>query len=187
VLAARPLGLGAKLAKAAGLLAVLVAVVAGGPLVDAALLAPAGPALQVTSAVRLAPLGGWRLAAIQEGGRPALLTRGSGSLAVLSIATGLDQRQLADAYMREYLAPASANLVVTEAELVSLGPDRLARRFAYRGRFEGPDRHGGLAGEVTTVVSPLGSGVVFDAWAEADVYPYERGDAGVMVARAVVG
>jgi hypothetical protein len=97
---------------------VLVAVVAGGPLVDAALLAPAGTPLQVTPAVRLAPLGGWRLAATQRGGRPALLTRGSGSLAVLSVATGVDQRELADAYVREYLAPASANLVVTAAQLV---------------------------------------------------------------------
>jgi hypothetical protein len=39
------------------------------------------------------------------------------------------------------------------------------------------------AGEVTTLVSSLGTGVVFDAWAEADVYPYERGDARAMVAR----
>ena len=151
MLAARPLGFGPKLAKTAGLLGVLAVVVAGGPLVDA-----------------------------------ALLTRGSGSLAVLSVATGVDQRELADAYVREYLAPASANLVVTAAELVPLGRSRLARRFAYRGQFEGAKRRGGLAGEVTTLVSPLGTGVVFDAWAEADVYPYERGDARAMVARAAV-
>ena len=186
MLAARPLGLGPKLAKTAGLLGVLVVVVAGGPLVDAVLLAPAGTPVQVTPAVRLAPLGGWRLAATQQGGRPALLTRGSGSLAVLSVATGVSQRELADAYVREYLAPACANLVVTAPELVPLGRSRLARRFAYRGQFDGAERHGGLAGEVTTLVSPLGTGVVFDAWAEADVFPFERGDARAMVARAVV-
>jgi hypothetical protein len=185
VLAPRPVALGPKLAKAAGLLAVLLAVVLGGPLVDGALLSEAGPPLPVTPDVRLAPLPGWRLAVAQDGQRPALLTRGSGSLAVLSSAGGADPAALVGAYLRERLAPAGADLLVADAEPV-LAAGVVAERVAYRGQFDAGDRHGALAGEVTALVSPAGTSVVFDAWAMADTYPYERQDAAAMIARAQV-
>jgi hypothetical protein len=185
VLAARPVALAPKLAKAAALLAVLLAVVVGGPLVDAALLASGGPVVQVTPEVRLGPLPGWRLAAAQEGQRPALLTRGSGSLQVRSAATGADAASLAIAYLRERLAPISANLVVADGELVPLGAG-LALRVAYRGQFGAGGRRGALAGEVTALVSAAGTGVVFDAWAMDDTYPYERDDVAAMIRRAEV-
>jgi len=175
-----------KLAKAAGLFGVLLAVVLGGPVVDAALLAPAGAAVQVTPDVRLAPLSGWRLVGVQEGARPALLTRGSGNLAVLSLATGAGPQEVAHAYLRDYLAPVSASLVVSAAERVRLASGLEAERLAYRGQFDGGDRGGALAGEVTALVSPRGAGVVFDAWALPDVYPYERGDVRAMIQRAGV-
>jgi len=186
VLAARPVALEPKLAKAAGLLGVLLAVVVGGPLVDAALLSSGGPVVQVTPDVRLAPLPGWRLAGTQQGQRPALLTRGSGSLEVRSAATAAGAAALASGYLRERLAPISANLVVADRELVPLDAG-LALRVAYRGQFGGGGRRGALAGEVTALVSPAGTGVVFDAWATDDTYPYERDDAAAMIRRAQVG
>ena len=185
MLAPRPVALGPKLAKAAGLLGVLLAVVLGGPLVEGALLSEAGPPVQVAPDVRLAPLSGWRLAAAQGGARPALLTRGSGNLAVLEAATGGDTAALLGAYLRERLKPASADLLVGDVEPV-LAAGVVAARVAYRGQFDAADRRGALAGELTALVSPAGTGVVFDAWAMADTYPYERQDAAAMIAHAQV-
>ena len=62
----------------------------------------------------------------------------------------------------------------------------LAERIAYRGQFDAGDRHGALVGEVTALVSAAGTGVVFDAWAMADTYQYERQDAAAMIQRAQV-
>ncbi len=165
---------------------VLLAVVLGGPVVDAALLSSGGPPVEVTPSVRLAPLPGWRLAAAQDGRRPALLTRGSGNLAVLSTPDASDVGALASNYLRDRLAPISANLLVASAEVVPLTAGLLAERIAYRGQFDAGDRHGALAGEVTALVSAAGTGVVFDAWAMADTYQYERQDAAAMIQRAQV-
>jgi hypothetical protein len=180
-----------RLAKTALLLSVLAVVVVGGPLVDAALRVPAGPPLDLAPGVRLAPLSGWRLASAQRDGRPALLTRGSASLAVLSVPAGGPGAggpvALAARYLRARLEPASANLMVGDAEPLLLGGGRLVgARVAYRGDFDGLGRDGALVGEVTAVVSPHGTGVVFDAWALPDIYDYERDDVRAMLERAQV-
>jgi hypothetical protein len=104
---------------------------------------------------------------------------------VLSAAGGGDPAALAGAYLRERLEPASADLLVADARPVLAG-GVVAERVAYRGQFDAGERNGALAGEVTALVSPAGTGVVFDAWAIADTYPYERQDAAAMIARAQV-
>jgi len=172
--------------RAACLLGVLIVVVLGGPLVDAALRVPVGPPLDLAPGVRLAPLSGWRLASPQRGERPALLTRGSGNLAVLSVAGGAGPDALARQYLRAYLEPASANLVVAPAEPVLLPSGLAGARIAYRGDFDGGGRGGPLAGEVTALASARGTAVVFDAWALPDVYDYEREDVRSMIERAEV-
>jgi hypothetical protein len=177
-----------RLLKTACLLGVLAVVVVGGPLVDAALRVPAGPPLDLAPGVRLPPLSGWRLAGPQRDGRPALLTRGSASLAVLSVpAAGAGPGALAGRYLRARLRPASDNLMVSAAEPLLLGQGSLlGARVAYRGDFDGLGRDGALVGEVTAVVSPLGTGVVFDARALPDIYDYERDDVRAMIERTQV-
>ena len=111
-----------------------------------------------------------------------LAPRPVGLASKLAKAAGL----LASNYLRDRLAPISANLLVAGAEVVPLAAGLLAERIVYRGQFDAGDRHGPLAGEVTALVSPAGTGVVFDAWAMADTYQYEREDAAAMVKRAQV-
>jgi hypothetical protein len=175
-----------KFARTAALLGVLAVVVLGGPFVDAALRAPLGAPVQVAPGVLLTPLSGWRLANPQRGQQPALLTRGSGNLAVLSVRGGA-ATALAAAYLRTYLEPASANLIASAPEPVPLGGTRLGVRVAYRGDFDGADHRGPLAGEVTTLPSPEGGGAVFDAWALPEVFDYERDDVRTMIERAELG
>jgi hypothetical protein len=177
-----------KFARTAALLGVLAVVVLGGPFVDAALRVPVGAPVQVTPGVLLTPLSGWRLASQQRGQQPALLTRGSGNLAVLSVRGGGSATALAAAYLRTYLEPASANLIASAPEPVLLGGTRLGVRVAYRGDFDGVDHRGPLTGEVTALPSPEGGGgAVFDAWALPEVFDYERDDVRTMIERAELG
>jgi hypothetical protein len=165
---------------------VLGVIVLGGPLVDAPLRVPAGPPLDLAPGVRLLPLSGWSLARAQFEGRPALLTRGSANLEVLSLPgeEGIDE--LARGYLSEYLEPAAIDVVIEPAEPVLLASGLAGARIAYRGEFDGDDRAGTLAGEVTALVSPRGTGVIFDAFALDSVYDYERDDVRTMIERAEV-
>ena len=193
---ARPAGTATLLA----LLALLGVVVLGGRLLAAALLLRDGRPLRVAPAVRLRPLPGWHLASAQAGTRPGLLTRGSANLAVLATGPRGSADQLAGWYLEHELRPRASATIVWRP----LGPVRAAGRvgagFGYRGEFAGPDRAGPVSGEVVVLAggvaagsgAPAGyggaaGGIVFDAWAPPDVYPYERRDARTMLARAQVG
>jgi hypothetical protein len=172
--------------QSACLVGVLAVIVLGGPLVDTALRAPAGPPLDLAPGVRLPPLSGWRLARAQFEERPALLTRGSANLEVLSLPGDAGPDELARGYLSDYLEPAAIDVVIEPAEPVLLASGLGGARIAYRGEFDGPDRGGTLAGEITALVSPSGTGVIFDAFALDSVYDYERDDVRTMIERARV-
>jgi hypothetical protein len=145
-------------------LAVIVAVVAGGYAVAGALGQVSGEATRVSASVTVTPLPGWELA--ERFGDPpgARFTRGSTSLDVASIAFTGSSLELLDAYVEEVLEPDAEQLRVSQtAEPVALGGGLIGSRIAYVGTFGNVQAP--IEGEVTAVVSASGVGVVFDGWA----------------------
>jgi hypothetical protein len=149
-------------------LAVIAAVVGGGYVVSAALAEPAGPPVVVGGVVRLQPLSGWAVA--ERGPRSARVTRGGGNLD-----TVLGSAANAPALLRRYLAllgrapsHVSVSPTVTSVTLDS-GLDGL--RASYVGLI--PSREvTSVEGEITAVVLPGGTGVIFDGWAPKGLFPY---------------
>jgi hypothetical protein len=163
---------------------VVLATVFGGYVVAAALEEPAGPPLSVGGIVQVQPLTAWRFAGRYEtGGVPgARLTRGSGNLDVLATAFTGSAEALARTYADRVLRPGARVQVSPGFERVQVARGTEGVRFSYVGVF---DRGGTpIEGEVTTVVSSGGAGVVFDAWAPEGLLQYVRGDIGTMEADA---
>jgi hypothetical protein len=160
----------------------LAAVVLGGRVAASALTVP-GPPVQVAPAVTVRPLSGWR---VVRQGTGVLLTRGSGSLSVLPTSDA-DLATLADEYARQVLRPNVQGLTLSRGlQVVRLPSGLVGVSFAYQGTFRGQGREMPLQGEVT-VVAGQRAGVVFDAWAQPEVYEYERADVQTMIQTAEVG
>jgi hypothetical protein len=167
----------------AGVVLCLAAVVLGGRVAADALTVP-GPPVQVAPGVSVRPLSGWR--AVRQG-TGVLLTRGSGNLAVLPTDGGVDPATLAGRYARDVLAPNAQGLSLSRGlRTVRLPSGLVGVSFAYQGTFRGQGRATPLQGEVTAVAGQR-EGVVFDAWAEPEVYQYERADVEAMIETAEVG
>jgi hypothetical protein len=160
----------------------LAAVVLGGRVAASAVTVP-GPPVQVAPGISVRPLSGWRV--VREG-TGALLTRGSGSLSVLPTGDG-DPVTLAGQYARQVLRPNAQGLTLSRGLRTFRLPSGLVGvSFAYQGTFHGQGREMPLQGEVTVVVGQR-DGVVFDAWAQPEVYEYERADVQTMIQTAEVG
>ena len=160
----------------------LAAVVLGGRVTALALTVP-GPSVQVAQGVSVRPLSGWRV--VREG-TGVLLTRGSGSLSVLPT-DDADPATLAGQYARQVLRPNAQGLTLSRGlRTVRLPSGLVGVRFAYQGTFRGQGREMPLQGEVTVVVGQR-DGVVFDAWAQPEVYEYERADVQTIIQTAEVG
>jgi len=147
--------------------AMLVTVLGGYVVAGATSTEPAGP-VEVGGVVLVRPAAGWALAGrFASGDVPgARLTRGSGNLDVLAAPFDGDAGDLANLYVEEGLrAQADAGRLSTSPSLESVivASGLGASRFSYVGVFE----RGGapVEGEVTVLVSPGGSGVIFDGWA----------------------
>jgi hypothetical protein len=164
-------------------LLVLAAVVLGGRVAGEALTVP-GPPVQVEPGITIRPLSGWR--AVRQG-PGVLLTRGSGNLSVLPAGGATDPADLAGRYAREVLAPNAQGLTLSRGlRTLRLESGLVGVSFAYQGTFRGQGRGMPLQGEVTAVVGQRDA-VVFDAWAQPEVYEYERADAQAIIETAEVG
>jgi hypothetical protein len=160
----------------------LAVVVVGGRVAASALTVP-GPPVQVAPGVSVRPLSGWR---VDRQGTGVLLTRGSGSLSVLPT-DDADPATLAGEYARQVLRPNAQGLTLSRGlRTVRLSSGLAGVSFAYQGTFRGQGREMPLQGEVTVVVGQR-DGVVFDAWAQPEVYEYERADVQTMIQTAEVG
>ena len=150
----------------AAIVGVMTAVVAGGYLTADALGQVRGGAVAVSPTVEVTPLPGWELAERFPDPPGVRLTRGAASLDVITITfAGTDAELLAD-YVQGVLEPDAEQLQVSESpERVDLGSGLVGSRIAYVGLFG--DVQASIEGEVTAVVSPSGTGVVFDGWAPA--------------------
>src|SRR4029453_13598449 len=154
----------------------LAAVVLGGRVAASAVTVP-GPPVQVARGISVRPLSGWRGVREATG---ALLTRGSGSLSGRPPGAG-GPATLAGEYARQVLRPNAQGLTLSRGLRTFRLPSGLVGvSFAYQGTFRGQGREMPLQGEVTVVVGQR-DGVVFDAWAQPEVYEYERADVQTMI------
>jgi hypothetical protein len=167
-------------------IAVLAVVVLGGYVVGGALSTPAGPPVEVVAGVRVQPLSGWEVAGRFGEPTPGVrLTRGSGNLDVVAVPFDGSPSDLANGYVTKVLEPEADRLSVSrDVETVELASGLQAVRFAYVGVFGKAQVP--IEGEVTAVVSPSGTGVVFDGWAPQGMLRYAVGDVRTMVEGAAI-
>jgi hypothetical protein len=167
-------------------IAVLAVVVLGGYVVGGALSTPAGPPVDVSGNVRVQPLSGWEVAGRFGEPTPGVrLTRGSGNLDVVTVPFDGSPSDLANEYVTKVLEPEADRLSVSrEVEQVELASGLQAVRFAYVGMFGKAQVP--IEGDVTAVVSPSGTGVVFDGWAPQGMLQYAVDDVRTMVDGAAI-
>jgi hypothetical protein len=163
-------------------LAVIAVVVGGGYLASAALAEPAGPPVVVGGVVRLQPLSGWAVA--EQGPRSVRLTRGGGNLDTV-LGTAPDERQLLDRYLTLLdRSPSQVSLSPTVTS-VTLDSGLHGLRASYVGLI--PSREvTSVEGEITAVVLPDGTGVIFDGWAPKGLFSYVDRDLEHMTASAQI-
>jgi hypothetical protein len=161
----------------------------GGFVAAAALSDPAGPAVGLPGAVSVRPLSGWEPAdrGATAGRASVRLTRGNGTLVVVDWGPFEgDAAALAEEAPVELLGASLEQLSVSD-QLTSVPLDAglVGQRFA----FVGLDGEPGVAveGEITTVVSPDGRGVVFVGLAPEGLLAFIDGDLHTMIAAATVG
>lgn len=146
--------------------AVLVAVVSGGHLAADALGRARGSAVTVSPSVEVAPLPGWELAERFADPPGVRLTKGGSNLDVLTLPfVGSDAELLAE-YIQQVLEPDAEQLQVSEQlERITLSSGLSGSKITYVGLFG--DVQAPVEGEVIAVVSPSGTGVLFDGWSPA--------------------
>jgi hypothetical protein len=170
-------------------LAVVFVTTLGGFVVAAALSTPAGAAVGIPGVISLRPLSGWEPApASPIDGRPSVrITRGSGTLVVVGWGPfAASSEALASVVRDEVLSESLERLSVSE-QLTEVAFEQPldGRRFT----FVGVDRESGSAveGEVTTVVTADGQGVVFVGVAPEGLLGFLDGDLRTMVTGATLG
>ena len=163
-------------------LAVIATVVGGGYLASTALAEPAGPAVVVGGVVRLQPLSGWAVA--EHGPRSVRLTRGGGNLDTV-LGTAPDAQELLSRYLM-FLDRSPAQVSVSPAvRSVTLDSGLHGLRASYVGLI--PSREvTSVEGELTAVVLPDGTGVIFDGWAPKGLFSYVDHDLQRMTASAQI-
>ena len=168
-------------------LLVIVAVVAGGYVVYAALSEPAGPPVGVDGVVSVQPLSGWEVAGQGEidGHVYTRLSRGSGTLDVVAWGPATGEASLATDYRGALESQLSQLQVSDELVPVVLRDGTPGLRFRYVGVVA--DTGATVEGVVTSVLTPDGQGVVFDGWAPEGMLSFVDGDIETMVDRAVIG
>jgi hypothetical protein len=155
----------------------------GGYAVDVPLSDLTASPITVGGDVRIVPLSGWRVAQRSAGG--ISLTRGGGNLQITTGSFGSDPEELLTAYLRESVEPQAPHLEVSRTiEQVRLNSGLTGVRVGYLAASTSSATQ--IEGEVTAVVSPTGKGAVFNAWAPAALFPFEKGDVDHMIATAEV-
>jgi len=167
------------------LVAVMTGVVSGGYVTSDALGETSGETVMVSASVQITPLPGWVLAE-RFGDPPGIrLTSGSTSLDVATIPFTETDVDLLASYVGEVLEPDAEQLQVSEeAESIRLASGLTGTRIAYVGLFG--DVQAPVEGEVTAVVSPSGTGVIFDGWAPAGQLQFEIDEIDEMIEGAEI-
>ena len=161
--------------------AVLVAVVSGGHLAADALGRARGAAVTVSPSVEITPLPGWELAERFADPPGVRLTKGGANLDVLTLPFAGSDADLIAGYVQQVLEPDAEQLQVSEElEQVTLASGLSGSRIAYVGLFG--DVQAPVEGEVTALVSPSGTGVLFDGWSPAGQLQFALDEIDAMIA-----
>jgi hypothetical protein len=171
------LPLGKRMAQVGRVLAIIGVIVIGGVITDAQLSRELEAPVRVSPEVMVQPLSGWR--ALRHDSDSVLLTRGSGNLLVNADEPGVSAAPLSVArdYVERELEPdAKGGVRVAAANPVVLASGLVAEGVTYEGEFGADDRLALVQGEVRAVVGPGGTTVVFDSWAQPEVYAYTQND-----------
>ncbi len=166
------------------ILSVVVAVTSGGFALSSALSERIQGAQVVGNDVRVHPLSGWvvtRRSFVAPGIDALTLSRGDGNLEILAAPVRGTPSGLLGLYVDRYLRSQAAQLSVSSTyTTVSLSSGLVGVRVSYVGTF--PDRSAGVVeGQVTAVVSPGGTGVVFDGWSPRSLLQYAQTDVNQMI------
>ena len=164
---------------------VLAAVTSGGYLASDALGEIQGGAVAVGTSVRVTPFPGWELADSSTDPDRIRLTSGSTSLDVAAFPFDGTDVDLLTRYVDNILEPGAEQFRVSEeVDSVRLASGLTGSRIAYVGLFG--DVQAPIEGEVTAVVSPTGSGVIFDGWAPSGQLQFAIDDVHAMVRGAEI-
>jgi hypothetical protein len=170
---------------AIALVALIVGVVSGGHVLSDALGQIRTGAVAVGDSVEITPVPGWELAERFEDPTGIRLTSGSASLDVAELPFAGTDVDLLREYVDNVLAPQAEQLRLSEeVEPVRLENGLTGSRIAYVGQFG--DVQTPVEGEITTVVSPLGTGVVFDGWAPTGQLQLSLDDLHAMIETAEI-
>jgi hypothetical protein len=163
----------------------MVGIVSGGYLTSDALGEAGGDTVLVSSSVTVTALPGWEVADRFEGPTGVRLTKGGASLDVASVPFTGGSEGLLAAYVENILEPEAEQFRLSETvEEVLLDSGQVGARIAYVGLFG--DVQAPIGGEVTSVVTPEGLGVIFDGWAPSGQLPFAIEDIHTMVRRAEI-
>ncbi len=173
---------------AIAVLAIVLATTFGGFVVSAVSSESTGPPVSIDGVVSVQPLSGWEPAEVGSlADRPTVgLTRGSGTLAVLSWGPSIGGSEGLAVEVGKTLPGSLDQLTVSELLTpVAIDQGLSGHRFT----FVGIDRSSGAAleGEVTTIVTAGGDGVVFVGLAPEGLLAFVDGDLHTMIAAAAVG
>jgi len=161
--------------------AVLIAVVSGGHLAADALGRARGAAVIVGPSVEVTPLSGWELAERFADPPGVRLTKGGANLDVITLAFAGSDADLLAEYVQQVLEPDAEQLQVSEQlEQVTLASGLIGSKITYVGLFG--DVQAPIEGEVIAVVSPSGTGVLFDGWSPAGQLQFALDEVDAMIA-----
>ena len=164
---------------------VVIAIVTGGYVTADALGRVGGETVFVSPSVSITALPGWELAGRFGDPTGIRLSKGSSSLDVATIPFTGSDIDLLRAYVDKLLEPDAEQFRVSETvERVTLDSGLPGVRIAYVGLFG--DVQAPIEGEVTAVVSPSGTGVIFDGWAPSGQLQFAIDDVHTMVQGAEI-
>ena len=164
---------------------VMIGIVSGGYLTSNVLGQTGGRTVVVSPSVAVTAPPGWELAGRFQGPTGIRLSKGSASLDVATLPfTGSSEALLA-AYIQNVLEPGAEQFRVSETvEGVVLDSGQVGARITYVGLFG--DVQAPIEGEVTAVVTPDGTGVIFDGWAPSGQLQFAIDDIHTMIQTAVI-
>lgn len=166
---------------------ILLVVVLGGYFTAGLLSVPEGSPITVGGLVHVTPLSGWELAGKDQVGDIsfASLTRGNGNLDVFTGKFEGDDTGLLRRYVADRLEPQARELTVSEElERIRLDSGLEGVRVNYLGTFG--DVGAPVEGQLTALIAPSGTGVIFDGWSAEGLYGFVAGDVDEMISAAEV-
>ena len=148
--------------------------------------AAARPPIEVVGTVSITPLEGWEAADRFDDPPGVRLTTGTATLDALGFSFQGSPEELFRAYIADVLTHQASQIQAAEQlEVVHLNVGFTAVRGFYFGVFG--ERNASIEGELTTLLVPDGTGIVFDGWAETGSYQWVRDEVNAMVQALKVG